>query len=116
MNQANVTACLLGYLRHLMNSDPVVRKAGLRGPEHLQASSETKAGEIVAFLRTDKVEALPPLRVPVSLLAKDSQSGYNGVGRCVYGWLEANKETLRHPVRSKPKKAGPVAIPGRPGN
>lgn len=104
MKQDNLTARLLGYLRHLMNDDPVVREAHLMGPDHLQVSFQTKAGEMVAFMRTDSAGALPPLRVPVSLLEEDSQSGYEAVKQCVYGWLEANKEAIGHPSRGKDKK------------
>lgn len=106
VNQANMTARLLGYLRHLMDVDPVVRKARLRGPEHLQVSSGRKGGVMVAYLRTDRRGALPPLRVPVPLLAEDTRSGYNGVKRCVHGWLETNMGAGRRPARSKPVKGG----------
>lgn len=112
MKQDNVTARLLGYLRYLMNSDPVVRKAGLEGPEHLHVSSETRGREIVAFLRTDRAGALPPLRIPAHLLAKDLPSGYNGVRQCVYGWLEANKEAIRPRVQRKPTKGGELTVSG----
>lgn len=116
MNQANVTARLLGYLRHLMNADPEVRKAHLKGPEYLQVSLQAKGGELVAFLRTDRSGALPPLRVPVPLLAEDTQSGYNEVRRCVLGWLEANKKAIRSPERSNPTKDNEIRTAGRLGN
>lgn len=107
MNQANMTARLLGYLRQLMNADPVVRKAGLRGPEHLEVSSERKGGVMVAYLKTGgQGRDLPPLKVPVPLLVGDTRNGYNGVKQCVYGWLETNMGAGKRPARSRPEKGG----------
>jgi len=109
-----MTARLLGYLRHLMEVDPVVRKAGLRRIDHLQVSSVSNGEMMVAYLRTGSPRSLPPLRVPVLLLAEDMQSGYNGVKRCVYGWLETNVRADRRPERirpihtSKPRPSGPL--------
>lgn len=116
MNQANLTARLLGYLRHLMNADPVVRKAQLRGPDHVQVSSETRDGELVTFLQAESPGTLPPLRVPVALLAEDNPLGYDGVRQCVYGWLEANKQAARRPVPRKSAKDSRLSVSRLPGS
>lgn len=112
VNQANATARLLGYLRHLMDVDPVVRKARLSGPQHLQVSSGRKGGVVLAYLKAGRRGALPPLKVPVPLLADDTRKGYNGVKQCVYGWLETSVGAGRRAARSKSVTGGKPRQPG----
>src|SRR5512146_905668 len=90
INRANLTARFLGYLRYLMEVDPVVHNARLSGPEHVQVSSRKKGDELIAYLKTERTGRMPPLRVPVPFLVDDKAAGYNGVKKCLYGWIEAN--------------------------
>jgi hypothetical protein len=114
INRANLTARFLGYLRYLMEVDPVVHNARLSGPEHVQVSSRKKGEELIAYLKTERSGRMPPLRVPVPFLVDDQTSGYNGVKKCLYGWIEANIGTETRKARGKTSNKGTRGNPAGP--